>query len=148
MDHKISIELSVSDLREMIANVRNMDEAALNGLMSLLAKTGKTTEVAAPVTDAATPAKEAKPKATIRESSNYYPLYKHLRDSGKDEIKMKFSQIEKIIGKSLPSSAGAFPSWWGNNLKKRTGQSKAWLDAGYRSHGVDLDTKTINFRKH
>lgn len=146
MDHKISIELSVADLREMIANVRNMDEAALNGLLSLLATTGKTAEVAAPV---AAPVKEDKPKVTIRESSNYFPLFKHLRDSQKEELAMSFADVAKIIGaKKLPASATKYASWWGNNLKKRTGQSKSWLDAGYQAHSVDLDKKTIKFRKY
>lgn len=144
MEHKISIELSVSDLREMISNIRNMDEAAINGLMGLLANTGN-----APAAVVAASAQPERPKPTIRESSNYYPLYKFLRDSGEEELTMKFAEIAKIIGaKKLPGSATKYASWWGNNLKKRTGQSKSWLDAGYQAHSVDLDKKTIKFRQY
>ncbi len=144
MDHKISIELSVSDLREMITNVRNMDDAALNGLLGLLSTSGKPA-AAAPVAAKQT----EKPKVTIRESSNYYPLFKYLRDSKKDEMVMTFNQIAKVLGmKELPKSAYKFKSWWGNNMKKRTGQSKSWLDAGYQAMAADLEKKTVKFRKY
>lgn len=147
MEQKITLELSFSDLRALINNIRHMDEAAANGLLAALTLSGgSAVQSAAP---AQTAAAASQPKPTIRQSSVYYPLFKYLRDSNKEEIEMTFAEIAKIIGqKKLTQSAYNHKSWWGNNLKKRTGQSKAWLDAGYQAAQADLDKKTVKFRKY
>lgn len=164
MDMKVNIEIGLDDLKSLIQAIRNLDQAAVNTLLNSVstgaapatrsaasapaAKAAPAAPAAAPTASAAAPAAESKKKvATIRANSTYYPLHKSLKESGKEELSMKFTEIEKLIGKKLPESARKFRAWWANNLKKGTGQSKSWVEAGYKAMDADIEKGIVRFRK-
>ena len=78
--------------------------------------------------------------------SKYAPLTAHLRASGKAEILMTFGQVETVIGAKLPASAYRHRSWWSNNPSNSV-VTRAWIEAGYISTGVDMARRTLVFRK-
>lgn len=146
MSTKIMFEMNVSDFGSFVQKVRSLDDATAAAVVSLF-EGAQVSTVATEATAAV--AAPAKVQPTIRENSTYYPLYKFLKESGKDELTVKFSEIAKMIGeKKLTDSATKFRAWWANNLKKRSGQSKSWLDAGYKAMGVDIEKGTVHFRKY
>lgn len=55
-----------------------------------------------------------------------------------------FSEIEEILGFTLPASARKHPAWWSND---RQGHSHAgsWLDAGWRTSAIDLKARSVTF---
>jgi phosphate-selective porin len=154
MDMKVNIEIGLNDLKSLIQAIRNLDQAAVNTLLNSVssgaptAPTAAAAPAAAATKAASAPAAEpTKKAATIRANSTYYPLHKNLKESGKEELSMKFTEIEKLIGKKLPESARKFRAWWANNLKKGTGQSKSWVEAGYKAMDADIDKGIVRFRK-
>lgn len=58
-------------------------------------------------------------------------LTKYLKDKNEDNIKLSFSNLEKIIGFPLPDSAYKHRAYFANVLNHSI--SKAWMEAGYRS---------------
>ncbi len=78
--------------------------------------------------------------------SKYAPLQNHLINLNKDSWKAKFSEIEDILGFSLPESARAYPAWWANN-RQGSRHTKIWLDAGWQTADVNFGNKTITFQK-
>ena len=76
--------------------------------------------------------------------SKYYPLFEYLKqqpDSGL--LELAFAEIEKIIGKSLPSSACTTRAWWANS---RAPQAHAWQDADWLVDSVDFAEESVTFR--
>lgn len=73
-------------------------------------------------------------------------LYEYLLTLGCDKISMTFSELEQVLGFTLPKSAYAYPAWWANNGQGHT-HAQAWLDAGYKVEDVDLRAKTVGFLK-
>ena len=69
----------------------------------------------------------------------------YLEKCGKDEIKMSFSDIEKILGFRLKDSAYVHEPYWSNT--KSHSIAYGWLNAGYRSQHVDMAEQTIEFVK-
>jgi hypothetical protein len=61
-------------------------------------------------------------------------VYDSLRDYLKQvvfrEIELTFREIEKIIGRPLPKSAGR-PQWWANQTAPGRPQREAWRGAGF-----------------
>ncbi|RUS96274.1 hypothetical protein DSM106972_088160 [Dulcicalothrix desertica PCC 7102] len=82
----------------------------------------------------------------MTEESKYQPLQKYLEKSNTDEITLTFTQIEEIIGDSLPDSAHTKRQWWGNRNKGAL-QATSWMQAGYTVTKIDLDEKKITFSK-
>jgi DNA-binding transcriptional regulator YiaG len=80
----------------------------------------------------------------MKAGSKYEPLYLYLRRSGKEELVLTFSEIEKMIGTSLPPSAYS-RGWWSNRGDAL--QASAWMEAGYHVAGIDLEKEHITFRK-
>lgn len=72
-------------------------------------------------------------------------LTAYLEKCGKDEIKMSFSDIEKILGLRLSKSAYLYPEYWCNT--KSHSIAYGWLNAGYRSQNVDMAEQTVEFVK-
>jgi hypothetical protein len=66
-----------------------------------------------------------------RRSLKYIQLAAYLaaRPSSMDEITMTLSEIEELIGETLPGNA-RFPSWWRNDEHRM--HSRAWLTAGWK----------------
>jgi hypothetical protein len=77
--------------------------------------------------------------------SKYAPLGDFLRQQRGDEVRMTFAQIEKITGARLPASA-RYRAWWSNNATNSV-MTRVWLDAGFRSEKVDLESRKLVFRR-
>lgn len=77
--------------------------------------------------------------------SKYASLGDFLRQQRRDEVPMTFSQIEKITGIKLPSSA-RYRAWWSNNATNSV-MTKVWREAGFKSEQVDLEGRTLVFRR-
>lgn len=80
----------------------------------------------------------------MKSGSKYFPLYEKIWRSGKDEIVFTISEIEDILGSSLPSSSKD-KSWWSN--RENALQSSAWLESGYKVTDFDSKTKKVTFSK-
>ncbi len=79
-------------------------------------------------------------------ATKYDPLARHLKAQRADLVRMKFSDIERIIGAKLPPSADHNRAYWSNNAANSV-LTKAWLAAGFRSEQVDLAARKIVFRR-
>lgn len=76
----------------------------------------------------------------------YEPLGNFLRGQPTTEVRVSFAQIERIIGGKLPPSAHEHRAWWSNN-PNNSAMTKAWIDAGFRSEQVDMEGRTLVFRR-
>ena len=78
--------------------------------------------------------------------TKYAPLESHLRNSGRMYVSMTFKEIEHVIGASLPPSTFKHRALWSNNPTNHV-MTKAWLAAGYKTANVDMEARTLVFRK-
>ena len=78
--------------------------------------------------------------------AKYDPLNRHLRTQRLAEVPMTFSQIEQLIGTKLPPSAYRHRPWWANESSNHV-HAKAWLDAGYQTEQVDMQSKKLVFKR-
>ena len=79
-------------------------------------------------------------------SSKYQQLYDHLRQQGRDEVKLTISEIEQLIENRLPATARTQRAWWSNRSRGAV-QATAWMGAGYHVKTVDLETEQVTFHK-
>ncbi len=101
----------------------------------------------------------------MKPGSKYYPLFEHLqyRDGkvfqGNHEaspealpienwptITLSWEEIEQLIQSTLPTSAYK-RAWWSNRDSDSALQARAWIQAGYHVETIDLDSRTVTFRK-
>ncbi len=84
---------------------------------------------------------------TLSASSRYAPLHKHLAGLPKDrkEYEMSFDEISTVMGAGLPKSARDHRAWWANT--ESHSQALAWISAGWKVDGVDLDNELIHFTR-
>jgi len=61
-----------------------------------------------------------------------------------NQATLSFAGIEGIIGDNLPFGAIRNQSWWSNT---QSSQGRAWMNAGWRVHDVNLQARTVTFRK-
>lgn len=78
--------------------------------------------------------------------SKYQPLQEYLEKSNTAEITLTFTEIEEIIGNTLPDSARTKRQWWGNRNKGAL-QAISWIKAGYNVTKINLEEKKITFSK-
>lgn len=64
----------------------------------------------------------------------YLPLRRYLEVKNTPYIQLSYSDIEKILGFSLPESAHQYQAWCSNNYDHS--QAIAWMDAGYETDFV------------
>lgn len=67
----------------------------------------------------------------------------YLKNCGMGELKMSFSEIEKIIGFKLSDSAYSYPAQWSNSESQSFAFS--WLNAGYLTRQVNISEQTVEF---
>jgi hypothetical protein len=82
-----------------------------------------------------------------RRSLKYIQLAAFLaaQPSGVDELTMTLSEIEDLIGETLPANA-RFPSWWRNDEHRM--HSRAWLTAGWQvGDMVGKESKVVFVRE-
>ncbi len=79
--------------------------------------------------------------------SKYSPLRDYLWRRGKitTEVSLSFLEIEEIINGNLPLNALHNEQWWSNT--DSTTQGYSWTNAGWRVQNVDLNKKTVTYRK-
>ena len=70
--------------------------------------------------------------------SKYAPLTLHLNRTSSDQVTMSFSELQRILGFSLPNSAKLYYAWWDNDAGSGHTQAKAWLEAGFQTANVNL----------
>jgi hypothetical protein len=78
--------------------------------------------------------------------SKYDPLAEFLGRQKTPEVPLRFSDIEAIVGGSLPPSAHTHRAWWSNNPSNNA-MTKAWLAGGYRAERVNLADEKVTFRR-
>ena len=76
----------------------------------------------------------------------YEPLGQFLRKQRTREVPLTFREIEKITGVKLPPKAQHHRAWWSNNPGNNV-MTKVWLEAGYESTQVDMETRKLVFRR-
>lgn len=72
--------------------------------------------------------------------TKYEPLELHLRaiPAKTREVTLSFSELERILGSSLPQSALTHRPWWANQKDSKTRpQAHAWLSAGFEVDSVN-----------
>ena len=86
--------------------------------------------------------------ATSPVRGKYAPLYRFLRDSGREDLEVTFGKIADLVDGGLPPSAydHALP-WWSNAPRARHVQAAAWLAAGYEVSSVDNGQCTVRFSR-
>ncbi len=84
---------------------------------------------------------------TLSPSSRYAPLHRHLANVSKDlkAYEMSFDEITTVMGASLPQSAQDHRAWWANT--ESHSQALAWISAGWKVDGVDLNRRLIHFTR-
>jgi len=82
---------------------------------------------------------------SLSPKSRYAPLREHLEGMERErkEVRLRFDEISKVLGKSLPRSAFAHRAWWANTSSHA--QALAWLSAGWKVEHVDLAGKAVDF---
>jgi len=87
--------------------------------------------------------KVVSPKSTTK----YGALGRYLkfRSAFTDVVKLSFAEIDGIIADNLPMSAYRDEKWW-SNLSSGA-HARAWLDAGWRTHEVNLKEGYVVFHK-
>ena len=78
--------------------------------------------------------------------NKYSRLGAYLREQGKSSIPLTFAEIERIIGSALPASAFEQRAWWSNNPTNNVA-TREWLEAGYVTQKVDMEGKSLVFRR-
>jgi len=73
----------------------------------------------------------------------YDPLKRFLLAKHEDSWRASFAEIEVVLGFTLPPSAQKYPAWWSNNPGNVA--TNAWLDADWRTEGVDVPGKKVTF---
>ncbi len=76
----------------------------------------------------------------------YDPLQKYLSRQSTAEVPMTFAEIEKVVGRDLPASAFKHRAWWSNNPSSSV-ITHAWLEAGYQTERVNMETRRLVFRR-
>lgn len=78
--------------------------------------------------------------------SKYQPLEDYLKEAQNDNLTMKFSDIENVIGFTLPPSSLRHRAWWSNNASNNV-MTLAWVNAGFETENVDMEDKKLVFRR-
>lgn len=77
----------------------------------------------------------------------YEPLAAHLGEERDHVWVASFSEIESVLGFSLPPSAHNHREWWGNQRGGGHSQARGWQEAGWQVWKVDLPAKRVEFRR-
>jgi hypothetical protein len=78
--------------------------------------------------------------------SKYQPLTEFLKRKPSETVRLSFGEIARLIGQPLPDSAYQHREWWSNNPSGHS-HARAWVNAGWRSEQVDMEGRTLVFRR-
>lgn len=73
----------------------------------------------------------------------YAPMIQFLTGQASDRVRLNFQDVERILGRPLPKSAGDYQAWWANDPTHS--QAKAWLKAGWQTENLNLAGRTVEF---
>jgi hypothetical protein len=76
---------------------------------------------------------------------SYVPRAEHLRGLASSHVQLSFSQVEYILGRSLPASAHRHRAWWAHDGMHR--HAAAWMRVTWLVHSVDPNAATVSFRR-
>lgn len=76
--------------------------------------------------------------------SKYRRLKEYLFNSKEKIIKLKFSQVEDIVGFDLPESAYLYRAWWANSSHNAL---RVWVPIGWYVSDIDFNKKYVEFEK-
>lgn len=81
---------------------------------------------------------------TERRSLKYIRLAAYLagRPGSEDRVEMTLSEVEELVGETLPANA-KFPSWWRNDDRRM--HARAWLTAGWEVVEMSGDEGKVVF---
>ena len=77
--------------------------------------------------------------------ASFAPLTHHLTHLQGDAWTASFTALEAILGEPLPRRARGRKGWWSRRWPRTPAHQQAWLDAGWRIGGVDLNAERIVF---
>jgi hypothetical protein len=77
-----------------------------------------------------------------RGSGRYQPLYRYLRDRYADRVVLRFTEIEDVLGFSLPPAARIAQEWWSGG---EVAAEASML--GDRSVTVNLATQVVVYER-
>lgn len=84
----------------------------------------------------------------VVERGKYAPLYRSLRMRSERRWRVSFTDIEAVLGFTLPESARLHRPWWSNQRNRRGyAHSLAWQLAGWRTAAVDLEHESLVFER-
>ena len=81
----------------------------------------------------------------MAKGQSFIGLTAYLEKCEKDEIKLSFSDVERILGFQLPDSAYLHQPYWSNSGSHPI--ASGWLNAGYLSQHIDMKGQTVEFVK-
>lgn len=84
--------------------------------------------------------------AMAKPGSKYYPLFEFLQAADRERVLLTFSEVERILGTSLPASARMDRAFWSNRGSGAL-QAEAWMKSGYLVQEVDLVQGRVVFRR-
>jgi hypothetical protein len=81
-------------------------------------------------------------------SAGYAPLQKYLTDRYAERVVLTFSEIEDLIGFTLPAAARLEPEWWADPIGDgaRSDQSRSWIQA-HRTAVPNLRARSVLFER-
>jgi hypothetical protein len=81
----------------------------------------------------------------IKMRSRYNKLAEYLKSLTVERVELRFDEVEKILGFTLPSSA-LRSQWWGNDLT-HTQARNGWLCVGWMVERVDLEVGRVTLSR-
>lgn len=78
-------------------------------------------------------------------TKRYEPLREFLAKQEGRTLRMRFKQIDQIVG-GLPASAWTHRPWWSNS-PNWTHARNGWLAAGWKTADVDMKSQELTFER-
>ncbi len=75
----------------------------------------------------------------------YSALRDHLEALDENHWKATFKDIEEVLGFRLPQSARNYQAWWANQRTEGHVQCRSWLDAGWETYWLNLESEKVTF---
>lgn len=84
----------------------------------------------------------------VVERGKYAPLYRCLCERSGRQWRVSFTDIEAVLGFTLPESARVHRPWWSNQRNKGDyGHALVWQLAGWKTSAVDLQNESLVFER-
>lgn len=76
--------------------------------------------------------------------NSYQPLGEFLDHQTRDHVALSFDEIERIINRKLPPSAGTYVAWWSNSPVEGR-HNEVWLVRGWSTTELNLKSRSVKF---